>query len=550
MRIGGVLGAGGLLIAALAVPALAEAPERSLRPHARPVLQTAQPMARPVVTAPVASPAPEARPETAAPVVVAEPVVPAEAPAPVVPAAETPVVVAPAPVAPVAETPAPVAGTEAPRAAEAPASVTAPEVPPVARTPAPAAPVAASEPVPAPAETVIPAPAAVAEPAPAAPVASPAPVVLPRPGQLALSSAPPPALQAPVAGPAPVVATVPPALPQIAPLALPSAPPPGLRAPTPPVVPAPPVAAAEPAPGWHDAPAPALRPQGREGGRAAGAPQSLQPDPTFEQSAPPPARQAASADGWQPAADPDLRPKTRPAAPPAAAAAPVEEPTLATRFVAALRPEPRPSGLERKARPAVQPENLEPVAAIIRPAPGPGPVTGKRGSVCGVPTIRGETISPIVGRAGGCGVANPVRITGVAGVALSQPSIVDCDTARALHAWVDRALKPAFGNTGGGVTALQIAGHYVCRTRNHRKGARLSEHSKGKAIDVSAIILANGQKLSILRDYKGRSGAPIRAAHKAACGIFGTTLGPGSDGMHEDHLHLDTARHRNGAYCR
>jgi hypothetical protein len=38
--------------------------------------------------------------------------------------------------------------------------------------------------------------------------------------------------------------------------------------------------------------------------------------------------------------------------------------------------------------------------------------------------------------------------------------------------------------------------------------------------------------------------------HRAACGRFGTTLGPGSDGMHEDHLHFDTARHANGPYCR
>lgn len=382
----------------------------------------------------------------------------------------------------------------------------------------------------------------------AASAAVPAPAtgaVLPMAGQLALSTAPPPALQV-----RPLVPEAPPVvMPQIVPLALPQAPPPALRAPvavavTPPVVPS------EPAPDWQAAAAPALRPQGRAAPAAAGAERPLQPDATFERSAPPPARQVAAGDGWQPASDPDLRPRLRPTVPPAQTPEAVAEPTLATRFVAALRPEPRPPGLERKARPIVQPENLEPVAAIIRPAPGTGPVTGQRGSVCGIPTIRGETISPIVGRAGGCGVPNPVRITSVAGVALSQPSIVDCDTARALHAWVDRALKPAFGATGGGVTGLQIAGHYVCRTRNHRKGARLSEHSRGKAIDVSAIILANGQKLSILRDYRGRSGAPIRAAHKAACGIFGTTLGPGSDGMHEDHLHFDTARHRNGAYCR
>ncbi len=357
------------------------------------------------------------------------------------------------------------------------------------------------------------------------PALAPAQIVLPRPGQLALSSAPPPALRTPAA-------------PQPGQIAAPS--------PLTPAAPAVVTPAPEqvPAPEWQEAAAPSLRPHPRKTAAPAAVPD--QPAEAFERLAPPPARQAAEAgDGWQAGAGPDLRPMARPLVAPARPA-----PDLAARFVAALRPEPRPPGLLRKARPNVQPETLEPVAAIIRPAPGTGPVVGKRSSVCGIPTIRGETLSPIIGRAGGCGVANPVRITSVAGVALSQPSIVDCDTARALHAWVDRALKPSFGATGGGVTGLQIAGHYVCRTRNHKKGARLSEHSKGKAIDISAIILANGQKLSILRDYRGRNGKPIKAAHKAACGIFGTTLGPGSDGMHEDHLHFDTASYRNGPYCR
>lgn len=190
-------------------------------------------------------------------------------------------------------------------------------------------------------------------------------------------------------------------------------------------------------------------------------------------------------------------------------------------------------------------------AAVVRPAPGLGAgVSGTRGAVCGVPGIQGETMSPIAGRVGGCGIANPVKITAVNGVRLSQAATMDCDTARALNTWVQRGLKPAFGATNGGVTGLQIAGSYVCRTRNHRAGAKISEHGRGRAVDISGIIFANGSKLSILRDYKGRQGAPIRAAHRAACGIFGTTLGPGSDGMHEDHLHFDTARHRNGAYCR
>jgi hypothetical protein len=267
------------------------------------------------------------------------------------------------------------------------------------------------------------------------------------------------------------------------------------------------------------------------------------PDTRFDGAAPRP-RRAAPADGWAEAA-PLPRPRPRPdAAASAAQVAAAPAAGLGAVLLAALRPEPRPRGLARRAAP--EPEAVEP-AAVIRPAPGTGPLVSRRGSVCGVPGIQGETIAPIVGRVRGCGVANPVRITSVDGVRLSQPSIMDCDTAKALNTWVQRGLQPAFG---GQVTGLQVAGHYVCRTRNHKRGARLSEHSRGRAIDISGVTLTGGQTLTISRDWRGRQGRALKAAHKAACGTFGTTLGPGSDGMHEDHLHFDTARHRNGPYCR
>jgi hypothetical protein len=43
----------------------------------------------------------------------------------------------------------------------------------------------------------------------------------------------------------------------------------------------------------------------------------------------------------------------------------------------------------------------------------------------------------------------------------------------------------------------------------------------------------------------------LRRIHAAGCGPFRTTLGPGSDGFHEDHLHYDIERRRGGGtYCR
>jgi hypothetical protein len=242
------------------------------------------------------------------------------------------------------------------------------------------------------------------------------------------------------------------------------------------------------------------------------------------------------------------RPRPRAGAPAAqvevtrAALAPAISP-LAIR--ASQRPLPRP---EAARRPPVQLAS----AAAVRVQPAPGPIVGTPGSVCGVAGIRGRTLPPIASNVRGCGIDNPVRVTSVAGVALSPAPTLDCDTARALHNWVQTAAKPAIGTTGGGIVEIQVMAHYVCRSQNNRPGARLSEHGRGKAIDIGGFRLASGQVITVLGDWRrsSRFSAPLRAMHRAACGIFGTTLGPGSDGFHENHFHFDTARHRSGPYCR
>lgn len=170
--------------------------------------------------------------------------------------------------------------------------------------------------------------------------------------------------------------------------------------------------------------------------------------------------------------------------------------------------------------------------------------TSKKGSVCGDPAIKGEKLATIKSKVKGCGVSEPVRVTSIDGIRLSQPATIDCDTAIALKTWVQQAMRPAFGQRE--VVELRIAAHYICRPRNNIKGNKVSEHGRGKAVDIAGFIFSDGKEWSIARDYNKQ----IRKAHKAACGIFGTTLGPGSDGYHEDHLHFDTASYRSGSYCR
>ncbi len=167
-----------------------------------------------------------------------------------------------------------------------------------------------------------------------------------------------------------------------------------------------------------------------------------------------------------------------------------------------------------------------------------------KGSVCGNSAIRGQEIAPIRSQVKGCGIKEAVRVTEVDGITLSPAATLNCSTAKALDKWIKTSVQPTFG--ADQVVRFQVAASYSCRGRNNVKGARISEHGRGNAIDIAGFVLANGTSLTVSRDYN----KTLRKVHRGACGIFGTTLGPGSDGYHENHIHLDVARYRGGAYCR
>ncbi|MHA6346776.1 extensin-like domain-containing protein [Roseivivax sp. CAU 1761] len=170
--------------------------------------------------------------------------------------------------------------------------------------------------------------------------------------------------------------------------------------------------------------------------------------------------------------------------------------------------------------------------------------------LCGDPSIEGEPVGFVPGKLPACGVDDAVRVRAVGGVRLSQAALMDCTTARALKSWVQGGVKPAVGRAGGGVAELRVAAHYACRTRNNQPGAKVSEHGKGRAIDISAIRLRDGTDLTVLGGYRAAGQGPIlQRMYRAACGPFGTTLGPDSDRYHQDHFHFDTARHRGGSFC-
>lgn len=204
------------------------------------------------------------------------------------------------------------------------------------------------------------------------------------------------------------------------------------------------------------------------------------------------------------------------------------------------------------AKPRSRPRGLAKIfGARAKNQPPTAAIQGKAGSVCGVNAIHGSSVPAIPGRLKGCGVQNPVRVTSVGGVRLSTPATMDCTTAKALHSWIEKGAKPAVGRKGGGIAQIKVAAGYACRTRNNQPGAKISEHGRGRAIDISALKLADGSDMTVLKGWNDRRQGPmLKKMHRAACGPFGTVLGPNANKYHRDHFHFDTARYRSGSYCR
>ncbi|MDQ7069237.1 MAG: extensin family protein [Rhodobacterales bacterium] len=228
-----------------------------------------------------------------------------------------------------------------------------------------------------------------------------------------------------------------------------------------------------------------------------------------------------------------LRPVTRPVVQSAADPQPTSQPAARERrgLLGLLRPNSRPpserrlSRKERRAR--------------------------AKGGVCGDVDIQGVEIGTVPAKLVGCGVENAVRVSAISGITLSQKSVMDCTTAKALKTWIEDGMRPSVKRRGGGVVSIRVAAHYACRTRNNKPGAKISEHGRGRAIDIAAFTLRNGSTISVLDGWgKRRDGKVLRRMHKAACGPFGTVLGPDADRYHRDHFHFDTARYRSGSYCK
>lgn len=143
----------------------------------------------------------------------------------------------------------------------------------------------------------------------------------------------------------------------------------------------------------------------------------------------------------------------------------------------------------------------------------------------------------------GCGYADGMRLSREA--APSPGGLVtSCPVAAALLLWEDRVLQPsAMRRFGSRVSQVYHSGSYSCRRLYGRADGPFSEHATADAVDITGFRLADGRRISVLRDWAAgdTEAAFLRDIRTGACDYFATVLSPDYNAAHQDHFHFDQA---------
>src|SRR5450631_2388500 len=251
-------------------------------------------------------------------------------------------------------------------------------------------------------------------------------------------------------------------------------------------------------------------------------------------------------------------PVTEPEKPAAANPAPAATDKVAEQATLPL-PKPRPADA-----PVTEPEG----PAAAKPAPAatdkpaeqtsspPAPPAPPPPSACRLALTDAIAIAPSVPDIKGpgeCGGEDLVRLEAVVlpdkrRVSVKPAAIMRCAMASQIVDWIRIDMAPLATSLGSVVSDLNNLDSFECRGRNGIAGAKMSEHGRANALDVHDLKLANGQAITftdrtVPRDVR-------ETVLHSMCARFTTVLGPGSDGYHEDHIHLDLMeRHNNYKIC-
>ena len=163
--------------------------------------------------------------------------------------------------------------------------------------------------------------------------------------------------------------------------------------------------------------------------------------------------------------------------------------------------------------------------------------------------VKYQSIPQISGQ-GDCGIAYPVEVSALGGGVKMQPAAtLTCEMAETLARWSKKELVPAARlRYFSGISTIHQASSYSCRWIKGRRGGTLSEHGKGRALDIAEITLNNGKDIMVRKKafWKFREKGLLNSVRSDGCDYFTTVLGPGYNEDHKDHFHFDIKERRSG----
>lgn len=148
-----------------------------------------------------------------------------------------------------------------------------------------------------------------------------------------------------------------------------------------------------------------------------------------------------------------------------------------------------------------------------------------------------------------CPLRDVLRVQG-AQVTLSSSFLASCPLAVAFALFERHSLQPvAQAVFGQAVARVDHLGSFACRNVYNRADGRLSQHASANALDIAGFRLADGRRISVLKDWPGEGDSArfLRQVRDSACDDFNVVLSPDYNAAHRNHFHLDMGR---GWVCR
>ena len=212
--------------------------------------------------------------------------------------------------------------------------------------------------------------------------------------------------------------------------------------------------------------------------------------------------------------------------------------TLAEVAAAQTVPLPRPRPFSNTEAP---PHAPRPAVARRRRRPAGIRLTAERAIAPSVDAIEGP---------GECGGIDLVRLEAVmlpdnSRVEINPPAVLRCSMAEAIVDWVrDDLAQLRRSISDRGCARCGTTPPITAAAATTSSAPMISEHGKGNALDVRSITLVNGKTIDPTDPHVSQE---FREGwKKSVCARFSTVLGPGSDGYHENHIHVDLMQRRNG----